>query len=116
MSRDVCLQGELSAGEAQHSYGHGDQHLVLVTLGLGNTIFTPASVCRVAGCQTTACAFSVMTVPEMWSKTLAEPRMTRDSHFWGTHPLMPKVISVPTMQWWVGLCGQTESTLARPPE
>lgn len=77
MSRDVCLQGELSAGEAQHSCGHGDQHLVLVTLGLGDTIFTPTSVCRVAGCQTTACAFSVMTVPEMWSKTLAE-RATDD--------------------------------------
>lgn len=55
------------------------------TVGLGDTILTSASVGCFIGRQTTASSFPVMTVLEMWIKTLGEPRMVKDSHFSGAH-------------------------------
>lgn len=55
------------------------------TVGLGDTILTSASVGCFIGRQTTASSFPVMTVLEMWIKTLGEPRMVKDSHLSGAH-------------------------------
>lgn len=99
-----CLCQEMSASRESSVLVRQSTAVDMGTSTLSSSCWgwaTPSSLlplCRVIGCQTTACSSSVMTVPEMWSKTLVEPRMTRDSHFWDTHPLMSKVISVPTMQ------------------